>query len=150
MDSSPHAQLRHWFYVSEIATPPAQIESEIALIVEVSRRTNPEHGVTGCLLASSRHFAQWLEGPPDQLEVLRDNVMRDPRHRAIVTIDEGPLDQPRFASWTLGYFGPSHLVGRVIARPLQTWLSDKDRGAAQLRDLMLKLSHDNDLLEASG
>jgi hypothetical protein len=150
MDSSPHAQFRYWLYVSEIAMPPAQMEGEIASIVEVARRTNPEHGITGCLLASSRHFAQWVEGPPDRLAVLGDNILRDPRHRAIVTIDEGPLEEPRFPSWTLGYYGPSHLVGRIIARPLQTWLSHKDRGASQLRDLMLRLSQDHDLRAASG
>lgn len=111
---------------------------------------NAEHGITGCLLVSSKHFSQWIEGPPDTLGVLRGNILKDPRHRAITTVNEGPLVERQFASWSLGHFGPSHYVNRVVARALQTQPHDRERGAAQLRDLMRGLSQQKDLSEPSG
>ncbi len=132
--------LSHWLYVSEITTSVSQRENEIASIVEISQRMNPEHGITGCLIASTRHFSQWIEGPPDSLSVLKENVLRDPRHRAIVTISEGALTGRQFASWSMGYFGPSHYVNRVVARTLQTQPQDRERAFAQLCDLIRGLS----------
>lgn len=150
MTDNPRELLSHWLYVSEITIPAPQRESEIASIVEVAQEMNGEHGITGCLLASTRYFSQWIEGPPASLHVLRDNVLRDPRHRAVVTIGEGALAERQFASWSLGYFGPSHHVNRVVARALQTQPRDRVRASAQLCELMRGLSQQIDLSGPSG
>lgn len=140
MNVHPGMLLDHWFYISENSIPPLEREREIASIVDTSQRMNDEHGITGCLIVSGRHFAQWIEGPADSLAVLRRNIQRDPRHKLVTDVDEGALIERQFASWSLGYFGSSHVIGRIVARPLQTWLHDRQRGTGRLLDLMRDLS----------
>ncbi len=91
--------LRHIFYVSRSLATPLQVEAILAR----ARDVNPTRRLTGSLLFTGGHFAQWLEGPADGLHETMAAIVADPRHEAVKTLLEGALPLRRFADWDMAY-----------------------------------------------
>lgn len=117
-------------YVSQSLIAPQFIEQQIEEIVAWSRQRNAALGITGCLVFTGKSFAQLLEGSRRHVEKVMASIERDPRHEQIQILEKAALDVRRCSDWSLGYFGPSLLVQRVIQRTL-----DQRSSVAALRDL---------------
>lgn len=78
-------------------------ETHIPSILESARRNNAQNQITGMLLYSNGTFMQVLEGVPELVKATFDAIRRDARHFNIFTLDELPVNQRHFASWSMGY-----------------------------------------------
>jgi hypothetical protein len=76
-------------------------DTDVAQILDVSRKNNARDGVTGVLLHLDGAFLQVLEGDEDAVAKAVDRIRRDPRHSNITVL----LDRaaPRaFSEWSMG------------------------------------------------
>ena len=84
------------------ARQPNCNEKEIANILDSCKRNNPPKDITGILLHSDDLFIQYLEGDKDIIK-LYDAIKDDPRHKRVVMLSYGPLQERVFPSWHMGY-----------------------------------------------
>ena len=77
-------------------------DAAVARIIEVSKRANPERGITGLLVYGSGIFFQWLEGPRDNVTALLNLLKTDPRHDSVVVFSESEEVRERlFPDWDM-------------------------------------------------
>lgn len=127
----------HWLYVSRSRLTPEEAAAQIDDIVAVARAGNERLRVTGTLIFTGRHFAQYIEGAPEAVAKLRAIIVKDRRHTDLVTLSEGPIAVRRFATWSLAYAGPSQFVARTVALPLDDiCLTDRRAAVRKLLRLM--------------
>ncbi|WP_298191021.1 BLUF domain-containing protein [Novosphingobium sp.] len=112
------ASLGSLLYISRSTIAPEEAEAVVAGIVATSVTRNAAVGLTGALLFTGTHFAQALEGDKAAIEDLMHRVTCDIRHDEIVIVEQGPLEQRRFDTWSMAYFGPSQFVSRHVTRLL--------------------------------
>lgn len=112
------ATLGSLLYISRSTIAPEEAEAVVAGIVAASVTRNAAAGVTGALLFTGTHFAQALEGDKAAIEDLMHRVTCDTRHDEIVIVEQGSLEQRRFETWSMAYFGPSQFVSRHVTRLL--------------------------------
>jgi hypothetical protein len=125
------------FYVSRSAVPPDQEAEQLAGIGAVAQRRNLAFGVTGALVLVDRIFAQVLEGPEAEVNQLMVSILRDRRHSDVRIIEMAPIDERRFATWSMAFVPPSAATGRLL-RALADPRTDLRAGSpvAELLDLM--------------
>ncbi len=71
-------------------------------IIDVSRRDNPERGITGLLVFGSGIFFQWLEGPRHNVTELMSKLKSDARHDGVVVFSENEEVRERlFPDWDM-------------------------------------------------
>lgn len=80
---------------------------QCAVIAQSSAVNNRRDDVTGLLLFNSRRFLQVLEGPKPALDRIYARIHADPRHRAVVTLREGPIAAREFGQWAMAYDDPT-------------------------------------------
>ena len=88
-------------YVSSALRPLSA--RELRDLLEQCVENNLRRDVTGMLLYKTGHFMQVLEGPERTVRALHEVILKDPRHRGIVTLSEGPLPGRQFANWSMGF-----------------------------------------------
>lgn len=113
--------LYHIVYVSRAARELAAFE--MRHMVEESSRRNWRDGITGALLYSGSHFAQWLEGDAERVRSLMDRVQIDPRHTVTRIVQEGALERRKYALWGLKVVISPSLdveVERLLSEPVVT------------------------------
>jgi hypothetical protein len=77
-------------------------DAAVAKIIGVSRRSNPEQGITGLLVFGSGIFFQWLEGPKDNVMQLMARITTDNRHQQVVHLVSGDEVRERmFPDWDM-------------------------------------------------
>ena len=77
-------------------------DAEVARIIAMSRRWNPERGIPGLLVFGSGIFFQWLEGPRDNVTQLMAGLRADTRHNTVVqlsTVEE--VRERLFPTWDM-------------------------------------------------
>lgn len=100
---------------ASVKTPKTLADpSEAVDIVERAQLRNLHENVTGALLATSEHFAQVLEGPPEGVDAIISSILRDPRHTEIAILRDGPIQRRSFAKWSLAYIGEATYVGGMV------------------------------------
>lgn len=72
-------------------------------ILAASRRNNRRCGVTGLLVSGGRRFLQALEGPDEAVVATYARIAADPRHFALVKLSCGPIAEPGFGDWSMGF-----------------------------------------------
>lgn len=79
-------------------------EALVASILERSRQSNLEQGITGilCTYSQGNVFLQLLEGGRAAVNTLFGNIVRDARHRDVTLLDYAEISERRFASWRMG------------------------------------------------
>lgn len=98
-ESADGAELWRFFYVSRLCVSPLLLED----LLEVSRRNNRSHAITGLLIFSGSHFAQFVEGPRPSLDMLLVALRRDTRHDRF-TLHRYDITPARgFKDWSMGY-----------------------------------------------
>ena len=112
-----------WFYISTSRLAEDESDELVADIVRESIPRNRKLQVTGALLFTGRHFAQYLEGPATSVGTLQRIILDDLRHEDIRTIAEGAYPCRRFVTWSLAYVPPA----RSGERRIEQLLSDAAR-----------------------
>ncbi len=87
-------------YISRFAAP--MTARDIERIAAQSAAKNRKLGITGLLMATGGVFFQVIEGPDDALDKLYSRILRDPRHRDVLTlrVEEGNLTR-LFPGWEM-------------------------------------------------
>jgi hypothetical protein len=77
-------------------------ESELNELVEVSRRNNKRHGITGAMLYLENAFIQVIEGEDAAIGQLLDKLRADTRHRNIRILSDNLAQVRNFQNWSMG------------------------------------------------
>ncbi len=93
--------LRQVLYGSSAVRPMTQ--AEIDVILEQARRRNIETGITGILFYLDGNFLQLLEGEEPALSETFDRIRLDTRHRNLIKMLDGPIDQRSFAASPMAF-----------------------------------------------
>ena len=96
----PH-RMAQLIYVS--TARPHLSETDVADIVQASRRNNARREVTGLLVFNGMNFMQALEGPEDVLVATFRAICSDTRHEGVVTIATKGLTEREFPDWSMGF-----------------------------------------------
>ena len=111
-------------------------DAAVARIIEVSRRKNPEQGITGLLVFGSGIFFQWLEGPRDNVTQLMATITADDRHEQVVHLTASDEVRERmFPNWDM------ELVTGEDIRDVLTDALDTAREPKNAEALRLLLTH---------
>lgn len=102
-------------YISHITSTGLSGASTLNDIAEVAVKANKKHGITGILCYGNGCFFQCVEGSEQVLTNLKNNLLKDERHKDFKIIDFSPIESRRFDSWSL----------RAIV--LERWLLKEDR-----------------------
>ncbi|MFD1788254.1 BLUF domain-containing protein [Sphingomonas floccifaciens] len=132
--------LSSWMYVSQATFPIADSRTYIEPIEIVSLRRNPELDVTGALIFAVRHFAQYIEGPPDAIALLRAAIERDGRHRDLHTVLEDSPEFRRFAGWQVSYSGLATYFEKTIVAAQANPMTGTEKTADPLLRLFREFS----------
>ncbi len=65
--------------------------------------TNQAAGVTGMLLYKDGNFMQVLEGQAGVVRSAYAKIGRDGRHRGLITLLQGPIEERAFPNWSMGF-----------------------------------------------
>lgn len=111
-----HASIHHFAYISRSLATPLELED----ILTRARAANAQRGVTGSLVFTGGHFAQWLEGPAGAVADTMAVIAADTRHEAVKALRQGDLPARRFATWHMAYAeapGADDLLASLLASP---------------------------------
>ena len=90
--------LKHVIYTSR----PTFFDIEILdNILNTSHTNNTKWDITGNLVFHSDLFLQLLEGPPDAIDSLYQDILLDNRHTDIFKLRDEITQRRLFASWTM-------------------------------------------------
>lgn len=102
-------------------------------LLEKARRRNQSVDVTGLLLYDQGSFLQVLEGPAQAVEEIHQRISQDPRHKEMLLLYKGDIEERSFESWCMGFVDPetarqkiagfSDFFGRGLASSDQQTLS---------------------------
>jgi hypothetical protein len=79
--------------------PPAGLEGLLAR----ARLRNQSLGLTGMLLAAGDQFYHWLEGPPESVAEVWQDIKKDPRHEEIELIGHHHQSMRLFGDWAMRF-----------------------------------------------
>ena len=106
-------------------------------IIATAHRYNPAHGITGMLVLGSGIFFQWLEGPREHVMALMQRLRVDPRHDAIIELNEVEEVRERlFPQWDMELVTSEH-IREVLEDALES--ASDARNARALRSLLDRL-----------
>ena len=88
-------------YLSTAVRPLSS--AQILDLVVRSREHNQRHNVTGILLSKAGHFLHLLEGDRPDVEALFARIEKDPLHRDVTVIHQGPSEGRQFPGCGLGF-----------------------------------------------
>lgn len=88
-------------YISA-ADPEIGIQ-DIQDILVSAERNNSAVQLTGALIFTGSIFVQLLEGNPRSLDRTMERIVKDGRHRAVIGLARGPIQERQFPSWSMAY-----------------------------------------------
>lgn len=87
-------------YVSQ-ALPAVRVERRLDDIVEDAARFNRVAGVTGVLLHDGARFLQYIEGPPDGMDLVYERILQSRSHAEVLELGRGAVPQRHFPYWAM-------------------------------------------------
>jgi hypothetical protein len=95
--------LRRMIYISRslIGADPQEVEA----IVSSSIRLNAEAQISGMLWADGRHFAQVIEGKPDEVGRTMERIRADHRHSDVCMLLDRQVRSRQFGNWSMRQAG---------------------------------------------
>jgi len=75
--------------------------TSLAGILLSARRKNPALGITGALVCRHDLYLQLLEGPPDNIRRLYEDIRRDDRHIEITPLLDRTTEMRLFPDWAM-------------------------------------------------
>ena len=92
--------LERLVYRSDV-TPSSEAPMDLSEIVATSVRNNGRRRITGALAHHAGVFVQVLEGEPDALTALMQDIEADPRHRNLRVLARWPVQAQLFLGWAM-------------------------------------------------
>lgn len=92
----------HLLYLSEQSSLYEE-GIDLKRILEISRKHNPEEGLTGVLIKNDKFFIQLLEGDRKRVRRLYQKLLKDKRHKNAKVLMEFEDKKPIFPNWSMGY-----------------------------------------------
>lgn len=82
-----------------------QLMPQTALIeiLEIARKKNQEHNITGVLLYSGGTFIQLVEGATADVNLIYEAIECDTRHKNIIKLVDKPAAHRSFPEWSMGF-----------------------------------------------
>jgi hypothetical protein len=128
-----------WLYTSMVADVfDAGIEAD--RIVSLSYARNQSLSITGALVFTGIHFAQYIEGPTKSVDILKTSITNDRRHREIRTIRTGTTNSVHFGEWRLAYAGFAKPYESLVAMAHR---SGGNSGYILLMEMMCRFTADH-------
>jgi len=84
-------------------SPRVMDEKDLKALLKEARRFNLEHDITGYLLYVERFFMQCIEGAPEVIGQLVENIRKDVRHRDFTTLFDREVEERVFPGWSMGF-----------------------------------------------
>lgn len=106
--------MKRLIYTS-IAAPGTTYET-LRAILDVSVQANLLHSITGMLIFDGVHFMQCIEGPPDAIDQLMNNIQADQRHTDIVVVGTEMTGSRLFPHWNMGYLNRERPIREMLQR----------------------------------
>lgn len=78
-------------------------EDDLKSLLSQSREHNKSIDITGMLLYFDNKFLQLLEGDEKDVKHLYAAICKDPRHKNVHTLKEGPAQQRLFPGWSMSF-----------------------------------------------
>lgn len=78
-------------------------DDELLALLRQSRARNARDGITGLLLYKDGNFIQLLEGAPAAGTATHARITGDARHKQVMTLLQGPLDERLCPHWSMAY-----------------------------------------------
>ena len=78
-------------------------DDDLLDLLRVSRRNNARTGITGLLLYKDGTFMQALEGEQRTVLDLYGTILRDDRHRTVVSLIRFAITERFFPDWSMGF-----------------------------------------------
>lgn len=78
-------------------------KDEFEILVSKFSESNRQHGITGVLYCNIRSIIQVIEGEPDMINSLWNNIKRDKRHHNIRKMLETDISTRIFPEWSMQY-----------------------------------------------
>lgn len=88
-------------YMSSTATVLSP--AELADLLAKCHVNNVALGITGMLLYKDGNVMQVLEGEEHKVRALYHKIGKDPRHRGLQTLVQGPVTTRSFPDWSMGF-----------------------------------------------
>jgi hypothetical protein len=88
-------------YVSSALEPFSP--HELRDLLDRCNQNNRHQDVTGMLLYKDGNFMQVLEGEQSVVLAVHEAIMRDPRHRGLITLLRGETPGRQFPDWSMGF-----------------------------------------------
>jgi hypothetical protein len=76
---------------------------ELTALLEQSRASNEQTGITGMLLYRNGYFLQVLEGPDTAVRQKMQAIRDDARHTKVSVLLEDVIEDRQFPDWTMGF-----------------------------------------------
>ncbi len=76
-------------------------EAALHRIVAVSIGNNRTSDISGLLVAHEGWFLQVIEGPEANIAALIARIAKDPRHRGVKILSQGPVESRMFQDWNM-------------------------------------------------
>ncbi len=89
-------------------------ESQLNNILATARARNQRDHISGVLLYGKETFLQVLEGKPENVHALYQDIIRDKRHTDIKIILEDRIENRLFENWSMAYVA---LINEAISPP---------------------------------
>lgn len=78
-------------------------DDELLDLLQTARVKNAENNITGMLLYSEGTFMQVLEGEKEDLQRVYNYILADLRHRNIIVMITGMLNERIFSKWSMSF-----------------------------------------------
>jgi len=130
--------LHFWLYASRFNA--GQTAHDIGMIDEIvaqSKSRNRACSVTGALIFTGGHFAQYIEGPSEGLQPIKQSILSDSRHSDARTVGEGMVRARRFGDWAMAYNGQFPAFDKLVSR---AYASKGSAGEILLMEMLRRFS----------
>jgi hypothetical protein len=74
-------------------------DDDVDALTERAFIHNDRVGISGMLFCFSDRFIQVLEGPGAAIGELYERIRLDPRHRDVITVQDGPIEERAYGNW---------------------------------------------------
>ena len=93
--------IRQLLYIS--LAPRGMHEEDLKDLLGEARRLNLEHDITGLLIYVDRLFMQCIEGRPEGIGQLADNIRNDERNIDFTVLLDHQVEELAFPRWSMGF-----------------------------------------------
>ena len=92
------------FYLIYVSSATKRMnDTELLALQREASEYNKKTSVTGMLLYQEGTFMQMLEGEKKTVLHLYDKIQTDVRHKVIITMLQGDIEERNFQNWSMGF-----------------------------------------------